>query len=234
MMIGGEKKIGKTFLLLDLIHAIASGEKLWGTDIVAVEQVPVLYCENEVGPYELQRRVKMRYAALGENPPEEIHYVTKEPGMYLDTGQGINKLAKYIESTGARIVVLDPVSKFMIGDENSNNEVNTLFRRLDELSVQFPDLSFVLVHHFLKPPRGPEADYDSLSSYNYRGASKFSDSPDTLVTIRRLSPVSLAEWWRIKVRWEMRQAREPEEMTLAIGEGGLVRRAGGSMSPALR
>jgi RecA-family ATPase len=47
-----------------MADALSSGVKWWNTFEVK-EKANVLYVENEIGEYELQRRIKMRYDKIG-------------------------------------------------------------------------------------------------------------------------------------------------------------------------
>jgi hypothetical protein len=87
---------------------------------------------------------------------------------------------------------------------------------------EYPGMAVVMSHHFGKPP-APQfrEDYDPLSPYNFRGASKWYDAPDTLVTFESLSPHT-GEWKRMRAGFKMRQAVEPEPVTLAVLDGGPV------------
>ncbi len=239
LLMGGFAKIGKTFLLLDLAHSLATGGKLWGTEIVVPEPARVLYIEKEIGGYEFQRRVKMRYEALKEKPPEGLMAVFKSKenkealtDLYLDTAQGIRKLEQIVHDTGTQVVIVDPVSRFILGDENSNTDIGRLFQHLDELIIRNPDLSVILSQHYGKPPKKDEiGHYDPFSPYNFRGASKWFDSPDTLVTFERREAREKREWWRLRVGWQLRQGVNPDMLTLAIVEGGLIVPVGGALQP---
>jgi hypothetical protein len=76
----------------------------------------------------------------------------------------------------------------MVGNENDNSDVQKLVRHLKELMVKHADkdLSIVLSHHFGKPPRVTDDEHDPLSPYNFRGASKWFDMADSLITFQRV------------------------------------------------
>jgi hypothetical protein len=236
MLMGGAAKIGKTFLLLDLAHNLATGGKLWGmTDYEIAKPVPTIYCEQEVGEMEFQRRVKNRYRALDAAPPENFFYTSRLKDFFLDTNTGQKILANEIASTKAKVAIIDPVSRCMLGNENDNSEVGGLFRRLDELLIDIPDLSIVLAHHFGKPPKNEEdMVLDTLSPYNFRGASRWFDCPDTLITLQRIDNMP-GEWRRLVGAIEMRQGENPEgKLKFAILSGGIVKPvvSAGALKPA--
>ena len=221
MLMGGGAKIGKTWLLLDLAHNLTVGGKAWGMFEVP-EPVPTLYFEQEVGEMEFQRRVKLKYEALQTEPPENLFYVSRAKGFFLDTSGGQRKLADEVKATGAKVAIVDPVGRCLLGGENDAHEIGNLFRGLDELLVSIPGLSIVLSHHFSKPPREDD-DQDPLSPYRFRGSSKWFDAPDTLCTFIK-SQQRPGEWLRVKGRAEVRQGAPPEDgdFTLAVTPGGVV------------
>ncbi len=220
---GGPAKMGKTFLLMDLAHELGEGGKMWGTEFEIKEAVTTLYVEQEIGMYEFQRRLKNRYNALGGRVPQNVFVLSKVPGMMLDTARGIEILRREIQAVGAKVVILDPISRFMIGSENDNTQVQVLIRQLDELVGSVPDLSIVMSHHFGKPPASKEAaeDYDPLSAYNFRGASKWFDAPDTLITFQSL-PTRGTEWKRMRAGFELRQGPSPAPKSFVVADGGPV------------
>jgi RecA-family ATPase len=231
VLMGGQAKIGKTFLLLDLAHNLAHGGDLWRLDYKVVEPAPVLYFEQEVGETEFQRRVKLRYDRLGHEPPENFFYVSKMKNFMLDTNEGQIRLAKEIKATGAKVVIIDPIGRCLLGDENDNSVIGKFFQRLDQTLLDFPGLTLVISHHFGKPRKDDE--YDPLDPYNFRGASKFFDAPDALITLCPLQPHP-GEWKRIKGRMRLRQGEEPPgDFEILITPGGVVEKKKESPSRAL-
>lgn len=225
MLMGGQAKIGKTFLLMDLAHQLAVGGNLWGIPEFSIpSKATPLFVENEIGIDETQRRFINRYTALNEPAPENAFIASKIPDMLLDMAAGAKTLRAMIDKTGANVVILDPISRFMLGSENDNSQVQVLIRQLDEIMRDYPGLSIVLSHHFGKPPaeKFQAEDYDPLSAYNFRGASKWFDAPDTIVTFQSLVTHS-GEWKRMRTGFELRRAQSPENKTLAVLEGGIVK-----------
>lgn len=218
---GGEAEIGKTYLGIDLAHNLAVGGALWGTDFKVVEPVPVYYFEQEVGEIEFQRRIKERYDVLGEDPPEKFYVSSRLREFFLDSSKGQSILAKEIESVGAKVAIIDPIGRCMIGDENSNAEVGRLFARFDELMVTYPELSFVIIHHFGKPPKEDDG-IDPLSPYRFRGASKWYDCPDSRVMAMRMADHP-GEWFRLKFGMRLRRGPRVEPIKLSVLPGGIVK-----------
>jgi RecA-family ATPase len=226
MLACGPAKIGKSQLIVDIADSLTRGGCLWGVEGFEIpEPVATLYLDGELGKYGLHQRVRYRYEALGYPPAPNLFYLSKPKGFMLDTMAGAELLAREVAATKAKVVIVDPISKFLHGDENSNTDVNRLFQNLNGLVADTNDLSFVLVHHYGKPPKpGTDgaAEYDPLDAYNARGAAKWFDSVDTLVTIQMQKAVLPGEDRRFKTGWKPRHAPEPAPITLALHPGGLV------------
>jgi hypothetical protein len=221
LLLGGPAKTRKSFLSLDIAHCLATGANVWGVEGL---QVPVkartLYVEAEIGEMELYRRVKMRYDTLQMPPPEDIFYVSKEKNMLVDTGSGIKNLARYIDQAEANVVILDPISRMMLGEENDSNDVGNLFRNIDDLLIDYKGLSVVIIHHHKKPSN--DENFDALSAYNFRGSSRFFDAPDSIISLQA-TQARPGEWARLKTGWQLRQSAPPEEdIELAVLPGGIV------------
>jgi len=173
----------------------------------------VLYLEQEIGRFAFMKRIHERYAE--EEPPPNFWVATRTADMVIDTPTGKETVAGLIEQTQANVVLIDPISQAIVGDENSNNDIKQLFKYLKQLVERFDhlQLSFVLAHHYSKPPKSTRYDDDilsELSPYNFRGAAKWFDAPDTLITMRE-KPKYGTEWKRIETAWIIRQDKSPEK-----------------------
>lgn len=223
LLIGGPTKVGKSFLVIDLAHNLTSGGKVWGVEEFRVP-VPatVLYVEFELGEYGLQKRIKERYNTLGTPPPKKFYCLSRPRNCYLDTVDGMRMITREIEAVNADVVIIDPISRALIGNENDNSEINRLFKRFDDLLAAKPNMSIVLSHHRRKG--SDELEPDPLSPYQLRGASKFIDAVDSIMTLQKIPAVLPGELWRLKTGWELRQDLSPEGIVLAVYRGGLVGR----------
>lgn len=220
---GGHSKIGKSFIALEMGRAVATGDFLFGFREFRAAEGRVLYLEREIGEYGLQTRGLKVFA--GENLDriaDNVWYVSQDPSLDLDTHAGVQIIGDHIAATGANVVILDPISHMHSGDENDNTQMNKLFSAIEYLRHQFRNqgLSFVIAHHFGKPPNGKHADgYDHMSMHNFRGAGKFASAPDTICTAWRCEELNLPwEAWRLKLRWRCRQGESPGEMYLTVNQ----------------
>lgn len=226
VLIGGLAKVGKTFLLINLIEALTKGGEVWGLrDFCVRNPTRVLYVDQELGRHSLQDRVQKFYKAA-RTEPQDAYFISRVPEMELDRPQGRKMLEDCVESCEARVVVIDPVSQTMWGDDSSNRDVRALFHETDILLKKFESegLSIVFCHHFGKPPRrrDDKADHDPGDKYNFRGASKWVDAPDTLVTCTRTECEKKLGLWKITLDFTFRHREEHPAKDLYVQEGGLV------------
>lgn len=227
LLLGGEAKIGKTFCMMELARDLTKADRaLWGVPGLRIPApLTVLYLEQEIGRFAFMKRIHERYAT--EKPPDNFWVATRTAEMVIDTPQGKEIVAGLIEQTQANVVCIDPISQAIVGDENSNNDIKHLFKYLKQLTEKFDhlQLSFVLAHHYSKPPKSTRYDDDilsELSPYNFRGAAKWFDAPDTLITMRFNKPRD-KEWKRLETGWMVRQDSSPEKpIILAVKEPGRV------------
>lgn len=223
-LFGGEAKIGKSLILGSLARALTVGEAPFLAPGLSVpKRARVLIVDQEVGEWGLQVRMSPMLADLQyEKYEERLWYVTKDTELMLDTPAGVAVLTRHIEQTQPNIVILDPVGKMFTCDENNNVEIAKLGHTLEKLIAKFDHLglSFILSHHFGKPPKGRDKDdHDPLEAYNFRGASKWKDLPDTLITVSRGDRLGTAhQSWRINMKILPRHAEEPPDMHLTVNE----------------
>lgn len=224
ILLGGEAKIGKSLILGSLARALATGETPFLAPGLSVPQrARVLVVDQEVGEFGLQKRSAPMLADLEVSRYEErLWYVTKDTSLMLDAPAGVAALTRHIERVQPNVVILDPIGKMFTCSENDNVEVAKLGHTLERLIAKFHHLglSFILSHHFGKPPKGQaKEDHDPLESYNFRGASKWKDMPDTLITVARGARLPTPhQAWSIDMRILPRHAEEPPDMHLTVNE----------------
>ena len=145
-MIAGESGCGKTWLLLSLSIAVASGTPWLGT--FTTTKGNVLFIDEESGISLLKHRL----LKLGE--PEEmrslpIYFATFEQ-LKMDTAQGKALLEATIKKTGARLVVIDSFVRIHDSDENSAGEMSRVTEALSRIARDL-NCAIVVAHHARKP-----------------------------------------------------------------------------------
>jgi RecA-family ATPase len=229
LLFGGHAKIGKSFLMLEIARALATGSAPLGCAWMHVPKpVRVLVVEQELGEWGLQKRV--RQVLRTENRDflrTNFHYKSQMRGLKLNDPRGPEHIARWVKEAGAQVLILDPIGKLHEWDENDSSQINRLFSTVERILDKCSDLdlSIIISHHFGKPNRDPRVEGDPFSPYNFRGSSKFYDDPDTLVTCVRKDVDPKRKWWLIDTKWETRQGGDLEDpfLRLAFNRHGDLR-----------
>jgi hypothetical protein len=183
-----------------------------------------------LGEYGLQKRVKKIFAQ--EKPrliENNLWYVTQQPRMKLDDRDGLEIFRQLVVDVKPEVLILDPMGKLHSGDENSNQDVEKVINSVERLKKigEAWDMSVIMIHHFGKPPqkKGEELT-DELSPYQFRGASKWFDAADTLMTCSRQRDKNRDEkktWWELKCRFTVRHDEEQPDFVLEVNKGDDLR-----------
>jgi hypothetical protein len=193
-------KAGKSWATLQLIKDVCYGNKVFGHPTLEVEGEPrILYIDQEVGQNAVHDRIKTHvFKNCNSIPPRRFASVSREPALMLDSFQGMRAMRQYLDQVQPNILILDPLSKIMQGDDSSNVDVRAFFRNIDELLNEYKqlDLSVVITHHNGKPPNEtPKNKLELLDPYKMRGASQFFNDVDAAMMMWR-DPENLKPGWR--------------------------------------
>lgn len=202
-LIVGPPGIGKTFFLLDMSLAVASGTPFMG---IPCEEGSVLLIDGENDIEEIAPRVKALTRArahtlfdTGDGSrqlPQDLESHLRKNLTVLTLSafaKPMNEMEAELESwakeraaeTGRPIdrlfdmVVIDPVYPFEQGDENSASDVSQLFVAERKLRGLLGGAAFVDAHH---PPKNPTLD----PTGNPAGSSAFGRCVTDIVNIYRL------------------------------------------------
>ena len=158
-MLGGPPRIGKSLLCSNLAVS-----RLLHRSWLDYEVRPgrTLYLQAEVPEAWLKLRFSAMFLALGVAPGDvprgQLQTVTKR-GLFLDQGAGVDALTRVIETAGDAMggapdfTIIDPLSRFFSGDENSQYDVGRLVSTLDGFVEKY-ETAFLLPHHPSKPIKG--------------------------------------------------------------------------------
>jgi hypothetical protein len=124
-------------------------------------------------------------------------------GLFLDEPSGYDAVRALIERTEPDLVSLDPLARFMTGEENSAREVGRLINSLDRL-IQAYRIAIELTHHAGKPAPGDPRH----GGQRLRGSSALFGAADTVTMLDRTHDA-----WTLS--FELRHAEEPPPMLLA-------------------
>ncbi|GGQ38367.1 AAA family ATPase [Streptomyces mutabilis] len=141
----GDGKAGKSLFTQEWMWRMATGQPFLGDDPQA--PLPILYLDAENG----QEQVQERFLSFGAGPLNmgELRYASFPPIRPLDTAGGGADLIALVKATGAQLVVIDTVSRFISGPENDADTWLNLYRHT-LLPLKRDRISSVRLDHFGK------------------------------------------------------------------------------------
>ena len=162
----GPPNQGKTFVMLDLALALATGQDWLGS--IPVKQGHVVYLAGE-GHSGMRRRAAAWAEHKGENIDHRISMSTEAMPLN-DTIADVRAVLR----DDTRAIVIDTFSTMFTGEsENNNTEVAQWLRGLNELRVDHPKITIILVHHTGKNDSG-----------SLRGASALLGNVDWTLSVK--------------------------------------------------
>ncbi|MGI5952067.1 MAG: AAA family ATPase [Brooklawnia sp.] len=165
-------KVGKSLLALELAVILSRGEAFLGHKVE--RRYRVLYIDFENDP---RGDVRSRLQAMGYGPDDLDHldYLSFPTMAGLDTERGALELLEATHAYGSEIVIIDTVSRAVVGEENSNDTWLGLYRRTG-LRLKQAGISLVRLDHTGKD-----------ETKGQRGGSAKSGDVDAIWRLTRLS-----------------------------------------------
>lgn len=217
-MIYGFRGRGKTWVVLTLAVAIASGQKFMYWDVPQAKRVLVV--DGEMAASEMRQRIA---DLCGDTPPalldiicSEFFFDKEQESLTinnLDHQERLSKLLNELDNEGRRpeVIIFDNLSSMTHGDENSNSEQDQLMAFMREL--RHKGYTVILVHH-----AGKGGDQ--------RGASRREDFLDLSIKLKDpATPASSGAKFNVefvKVRGKMPEHNEFDAELITDEHGQLV------------
>ena len=227
MLLGGYTKVGKSFMALELADCLTQGKPLYGIEEFQIpEAAQVLYADLELGRYGLLKRIKAKYSDAYP-ASSRLKMVYDDPELCPDEPLGVLALEKLIDDLEINVLILDPATAFVSGNELDNSHIEAYFRGCRKLIARFSSqgLSVVFIHHFKKPSE--EDRKSGLDEYRVKGAAKWVERPDTIVMCRKVEgELDLHEKWLLETKWRCRHMEDKESIELAVRDDWTVRVSG--------
>lgn len=141
----GDGKAGKSLFCQEWMWRMATGQPFLGDE--PQQPVRILYLDAENG----QEQVQERFLSFGAGPFHmgELRYASFPPIRPLDTAGGGTDLLALVKATGAELVVIDTVSRFIGGPENDADTWLSLYRHT-LLPLKRDRIASVRLDHFGK------------------------------------------------------------------------------------
>lgn len=147
-VVGGTPKSGKTWLVLEMALAVASGQPCLGRFPVRNPGHVLVFCAED-GPRAVQKRVAGLAEARGVDFDRLAVGWIDAASIWLDDERHRKRLTQTVAALKPRLLVLDPLVRLHRGDENSAGEVAAVLGYLRALQREH-HVAVVLVHHVRK------------------------------------------------------------------------------------
>ena len=178
-VIAGESGTGKTWLIMDMAVAIASGQPWLGK---AVTRSRVGFFDEEMGEWGWYSRLQMieRGRLLQDDRSWDV-LVNHFSGIDLLLPDGQNELEYHITSNGLNVAFIDSLSGIHLGNENDTQNMTVVMNSLLRISKR-TNCAIVTLHHVKK------------SDGDYRGSGLIRNKVDNLFMLEEQSNKSVKLW----------------------------------------
>jgi len=197
-VLGGPPKAFKTALVTGLGLRIATGTPWLGFPTTPGR---VLMLQAEIAEQHFQARLRLMTQALGPLLRPDTFLVASDRQAPLDTAPGQARIRQLLVQHHPDFLLIDPLARFLTGDENRAQDMNAVVRFLDDL-IQTWRLSVLLVHHTGKPS-GAERE----GGQRLRGSSVLFAAADSVLMFDHLRGEHI-------LSFQLRHAADPAPLTL--------------------
>lgn len=167
-LIHAREGVGKTWAILELAACLASGRPWFG--IPVSKRFRVAICSLEMGRYHARQRLATVLDAFDFDEEarmtieSSILWITKDECPVLDICNPANQawLVDWCTGHGVEVLILDPLSQFFFGDENSREGVAQLLRFLQSFPSRANGCTPIVSHHDRK--QGQQGDQGDNAS----------------------------------------------------------------------
>ena len=183
---GGFKSL-KSFMLIDLLRALATGTTFAGNySFLRDEPVKSLMFQFEVPPFDFQQRIIGTLDAMGPGERQlfmdnvHVHQIANNEWSRLKADGNLPEVVAHLAAeVGAEVVVFDPVQR-MTGkaDINSAAEMDLVLGAFEHL--QHEGYTVVFAHHNNKGGKD-----QSSSAYSMSGTQRFGADVDSICSMFR-------------------------------------------------
>lgn len=179
MLISGPSKAGKSFLLMELCIAIATGGEWLG---FPCKKGRVFYINLEIDPNSCINRFLEIYEALGITDTNDMKNIDiwNLRGHAVPLDQLVPDIIKRTKDKQYDAIILDPIYKTLTGDENSASDMAKFCNQFDLICTE-TGCAAIYCHHHSKGSQGSKKAADRAS-----GSGVFARDPDAQLDIIQL------------------------------------------------
>lgn len=148
-LIAGNPGVGKTWLALDMLLSVASGQLCLGK--YQAKKGAVLLVEEEASELNLSRRLHCmaRARGLAGTDLSNLHLLTRQ---FTKIPEDAVELFHLMAGLDIKLVVFDSLRRFHGCDENSSSDMQKVLDAFARLSIM-TEASIILIHHLAKGSR---------------------------------------------------------------------------------
>ena len=145
-LIAGNPGVGKTWLALEMLLAVATGTPCFGK--YPAKKGAVLLVEEEASEFNLARRLHCmaRARGLAHSDLSNFFHLTRK---FVKMPQDAAKLFHLTSGYDIKLIVFDSLRRFHDRDENSSSDMQAVLDSFAKLNIM-TDASIVLIHHLAK------------------------------------------------------------------------------------
>jgi AAA domain len=209
MVIGGASKAGKTWLLLDLAIAIATGLSWLGFDTTKGR---VLYVNLEITDYFFQQRGRM-VSRIREVNAEDLNsnlMIWNLRGSPVSAEELKAALLRRIGDQKFDAIMIDPLYKLINGQDMNNSGVMQQLLGAIEQIAKRSDSVLIYADHFVKGNVSQRSSIDRMS-----GSGVNARDPDAIVTFSELEGAEDAADGRMRVEFTVRNYKPIKAFNVA-------------------
>lgn len=210
MLIAGSSKAGKSFLLMELAIAIAEGRPWLG---MTCEKGRVLYVNLEIDPASAIHRFLRIYRCRmwPMNHTDDI-VIWNLRGHAVPLDELVPKLIRRIRNDHFDAIIIDPIYKVIMGDENNASDMGRFANQFDKICNE-TGCSVIYCHHHSKGAQGNKRAIDRAS-----GSGVFARDPDAQLDMIQLDLMDqghpdgsdgIATAWRMEFSLREFKSKEP-------------------------
>ena len=203
LFLGGQPKIGKSILAVNLALALASGSSRAGFDVPTLHRV--LICQFELPTHQFAQRLDIMRRPIGSAADANVFVDTAAAGHLLSAPSGLDHFVDAARSVEAEVILLDPLYSTHDRDENDTRAMSALCQSLLHLR-DASGAALIVIHHVRKSIGRHEI------GTAFRGSSALHAVGDSYLL---LSPLS-SQLHTLEVSFQLRYAAAPPPRLLSL------------------
>jgi len=178
VVFAAQPKVGKSLVLQQLALAREFQEKWLG---FPTERGTTLYINAEIAEAEFRNRFEIMTERRCLPDPCRLH-VESIMGRFENMTGALDLIDGLIKGCCPDLLILDPVSQLLDGEDSSQEYVRPFLRRIDQFRNKY-GVAVVLVHHLRKPPRQQRGSKSSHKPdmHDIAGTGLWARNADSLI-----------------------------------------------------